>query len=319
MSNFKGHIVKNSFLESEKFAEHYQWFKTAADKFDAELEILGNADILSGFETENDKKLEELIHNDDFIIFWDKDIRFGSKLEQICHQNNILMCNSIESIAICDDKAETYFKFWEYNQKAEALNMKKISLIPTLVAPMTYPNIGYTDTSFLDNVIDTLGLPIVVKECSGSFGEQVYLAETKEILNEIVQNLSGIPHIYQKFVKESCGRDVRLQVVGNRVVAAMYRYSVNGDFRANVTGGAHTKPYNPSDTECELAVKAVNTLGLDFGGVDMLFSGKDSEADILCEVNSNAHFKNMYICTGVDVADEIMKYIIFAKNILKNC
>jgi glutathione synthase/RimK-type ligase-like ATP-grasp enzyme len=47
---------------------------------------------------------------------------------------------------------------------------------------------------------------------------------------------------------------------------------------------------------------------LDFAGVDIMF-GKQGEP-VLCEVNSNAHFKNIYDCTGVNVADEIMEYIL---------
>ena len=56
-----------------------------------------------------------------------------------------------------------------------------------------------------------------------------------------------------------------------------------------------------------MAIKACKYLGLDFAGVDILF-GENNEP-ILCEINSNAHFINIYNCTGINVADEIMKYI----------
>ena len=49
-------------------------------------------------------------------------------------------------------------------------------------------------------------------------------------------------------------------------------------------------------------------LGLDFAGVDILFG--EEEEPILCEVNSNAHFKNIYDCTGINVADAIISYIL---------
>ena len=49
-------------------------------------------------------------------------------------------------------------------------------------------------------------------------------------------------------------------------------------------------------------------MNLDFAGVDILFGENDEP--ILCEVNSNAHFKNILDCTGVNVAQCILDYII---------
>ncbi|NCB06113.1 MAG: RimK family alpha-L-glutamate ligase, partial [Clostridia bacterium] len=64
--------------------------------------------------------------------------------------------------------------------------------------------------------------------------------------------------------------------------------------------------YTPTAREAEMAVTATRLLGLDFAGVDVLF-GKDGP--ILCEVNSNAHFKTTLACTGVNMADDIMAHI----------
>ncbi len=114
--------------------------------------------------------------------------------------------------------------------------------------------------------------------------------------------------LFQEFIQNSKGKDLRLQVVGNQVVAAMYRYSENGDFRANISNGGRMRSYEPSQKQMDLAIQCCKILGLDFAGVDILF-GKNQES-IVCEVNSNAHFKNIYDCTGINVADSIMEYII---------
>ena len=90
------------------------------------------------------------------------------------------------------------------------------------------------------------------------------------------------------------------------MVAAILRQSTDGDFRSNLTRGGSMSPYTPSKEEAELARRATQALGLDFAGVDVLF-GKDGP--LICEVNSNAHFKTTLECTGVNMADAIMAHI----------
>lgn len=67
------------------------------------------------------------------------------------------------------------------------------------------------------------------------------------------------------------------------------------------------KPYRPNAEEIELAVRCMKALKLDFAGIDLLF-GKDGP--VVCEVNSNAHFKNIFDCTGVNAADLIIRHIV---------
>ena len=201
--------------------------------------------------------------------------------------------NSATAIENCDNKALTY------------IELKGIVKMPkTIIAPMTYRNIGYNNTDFVKNSINTLGLPVVIKECFGSFGQQVYLAESYEKAIDIVKNTNE-PLIFQEFIAESKGKDIRINMVGNNAVASMLRYNDN-DFRANITNGGSMKNYTPTEKEIEIAQKVCKVLNLDFGGVDILF-GKNGP--IVCEVNSNAHFKNIYDCTGVNVADYIGDYI----------
>ena len=111
--------------------------------------------------------------------------------------------------------------------------------------------------------------------------------------------------LFQRFVEHSRGRDIRLQVVGDRVVGSMLRHSER-DFRANITAGGAMEAYAPTEEEVQLALDAARAVGADFAGVDLLFG---EEGPLVCEVNSNAHFKNLQDCTGVDTAREILAYI----------
>ena len=87
---------------------------------------------------------------------------------------------------------------------------------------------------------------------------------------------------------------------------ASARYSLNGDFRSNLTLGGGMEAYTPTPAEAELALSAARELGLTFAGVDVLF-GKDGP--LICEVNSNAHFKTTLACTGVNMATELLREI----------
>lgn len=306
-----GVLITNAFLRTDKFVEHYEWLKKAAWQYQIALSLLENTDLLYQIPAkaeDNFSGMDKILSDNDFVLYWDKDIPQGNILTSLCQKRGIPIFNSIDAIRICDNKFETYQKIWEWNQSCA--KEEQIPILPTIMAPMTYDNIGYSNLDFIEPVIQKLGLPLIIKECYGSFGMQVYLADSRSEVCQYTKNLGGKRFIYQKYLAQSTGKDVRLQVVGNKVVAAMYRSSKKGDFRANITNGGSMKPYNPSKEECELAVRTLKVLGLDFAGVDLLFSkGENGTADILCEVNSNAHFKNIFTCTGVNVADFIMRYI----------
>lgn len=297
----KGLLLTNAFLRTGKFVEHYEWLRRAAGERHVTLDILDNAQKLIEI-----SEIPEWLRQYDFIIDWDKDISYAKTLSLFADKEKIPFFNSIDAIAACDDKYETYLRLAEWNIEHPA---ERLEILPTICAPMTYQNVGYTQMDFLDTVEEAFGYPMVVKECFGSFGMQVYMAHDRKQLEELTKRLGGTAFLYQKYHKCSSGRDVRLQVVGDKVVAAMERYSENGDFRANITNGGSMKIYEPSEQEKRTAVQAAHILGLTFGGVDLLFNETGDMAQIVCEINSNAHFKNIYTCTGVNVADKIMDHI----------
>ena len=280
-----GLMVVNAFLRTTKFDDIYHTLLAAANDCGMALSVRTNAELIVEADT--------LLTDDfDFVLFWDKDVQLARRLEQ----RGLPVFNSAASILRCDDKALTWLTL-----RAHELPMPR-----TLLAPKTFANIGYTNLDFVHEAGRTLGYPLVLKECFGSFGQQVYLMQNEDELARKVQSLAGTPMLFQELVRESYGRDARLNVVGGRVAASMLRSSTDGDFRSNLTRGGAMERYEPSEAERELAIRAVELLGLDFAGVDVLF-GKDGP--LLCEVNSNAHFKTTLACTGVNMAVEIMRHI----------
>lgn len=306
----RGWLVVNGFLNSGKFMEIYHWLLEAARTKNIQLKLLTNDQLLVRYDShgtdvlvkehreENSLyknagvSLRSAEHKPDFVVFWDKDIPLAKALEEL----KIPLFNSASSIAACDDKGLTH----------QILAQSGIPMPVTIPVPMTFSGIGYQRLSFLDQVEQALSYPFVLKECFGSFGAQVYLINNRQEAEDRLIRLAGKPLLAQKYISASKGRDVRIQVVGGQVVTAMLRYN-DKDFRANITNGGSMKAYSPTPEQKALAVRACELLHLDFAGVDLLFG--ENRHPVLCEVNSNGHFKNIYDCTGVNVADTIMEYI----------
>jgi RimK family alpha-L-glutamate ligase len=282
-----GLMVVNAFLHSAKFDELYEILLHSADECGMKLSLRTNAELCAVVDT---PAFDPDAY--DFVLFWDKDIALAMQLEQ----RGLPVFNGAQGILRSDDKAQTYLAL-----KAAGLPMPR-----TILAPKTFPAVGYPETAFVDEAARALGLPLVLKECFGSFGHQVYLFHDVEALREKVLSLAGTPMLFQELIAESYGRDVRVNVVGDRVAASLLRTSKNGDFRSNLTLGGDMRPYRTDPEQTALAVAAVKALGLTFAGVDVLF-GKDGP--LICEVNSNAHFKTTLACTGVNVATEILREI----------
>ncbi len=274
----KGWLVVNEFLTNNKFNEIYRWLEKAFYDRGCNLDVYTNGELIN---------IDD-IKKPDFTVFWDKDIILARQLEK----NGIRLFNCADAIEICDNKALTYIALKD-----------KIPMPKTITGPMTYRNIGYTNFEFLNNI--NMKYPIVIKECCGSFGRQVYLANNQNEAENILKNTRE-QVIFQQFISESKGRDIRINMVGGEAVTSMMRYN-DSDFRANITNGGSMKPYNPTDEEIKMAKKVCSYLNLDFGGIDILFG---DNGPLLCEVNSNAHFKNIYDCTGVNVAEYIGEYVI---------
>lgn len=282
-----GWLVVNAFLKGEKYDQIYQMLITAFEKFGVKLTKIKNSEILVN--TQGTK-----LSKPDFVLFWDKDIKLASYLERL----GIRVYNSSKNIAICDDKGRTALELFN----------KGIRLPQTILAPTTFGNVGYTGYGFIDDAINTLGLPMVIKECFGSFGHGVFLAQTKEEALRIVQKIGTKPMLFQQFISTSFGRDIRVQTAGKKIVASVMRIAKEGEFVANVTSGGKMYPYTLSVAEEKLVYDTIDALSLDFAGIDVLF-GEDSKP-YLCEINTNAHFKNLYDATGINAAESIAEYIL---------
>ena len=281
----RGWLVVNSFMNTNKFLSLYEMLSVAFKKHNVALEIKKASDI--------SLEVGENIENKpDFAIFWDKDIYLAERLEK----SGVRLFNSKRAIMLCDNKILMY----------QALSENEIRIPKTFVAPKTFEGLNYNNRGFLNKVIKQIGFPVVVKEAFGSFGEQVYLANDEKSLNKIVDSIDYKDFLIQEYVASSKGKDVRINIVGDKAIVSMLRENDN-DFRSNISNGGHGSLYQPNKEFIDLALRATKALGLDFAGVDVMF-GEDGP--ILCEVNSNPQFASTLAATGINLADYIADYII---------
>lgn len=285
----QGWLIVNGFLDSPKFEEIYNWILEKASSNNLELRKLTNdqvTSILPISSGETDWKTKP-----DFVLFWDKDVKLARMLEA----EGIKVFNSADAIEACDDKSLTFIK----------LKDADISMPVTFNAPLSFED-KYPDYTFLLQIENKIGYPMIIKKNEGSFGNEVFLAKDFNEAATIAENLGPNSFIMQEYIEESKGKSARLQVVGDEVITSM-KLTNEEDFKSNVTGGGKMEKYEPTDEEKEIALIACKKLGLDFAGVDIIWK---EDKPLLCEINSNAHFKNIFDCTGVDVADAIIKYIL---------
>lgn len=285
----KGWLIVNNFMKSAKFEEIYALLLRAAAKKNVELKVVKTGELPHSV-----RALKEIAESVDFALFWDKDVVLAKQLEAC----GLRLFNSAGAIEKCDNKALT----------AIELEKRGIDTPETYVAPLTFEGVEINDFEFARGAAEKLGYPLVVKEVSGSFGGQVYLAEDFEALKAIIKSIGHKGFLMQKFIASSRGRDVRVNVVGGKVICAMLRESADGDFRSNVTLGGRAETYKVNAAQARLAVKACRALGLDFAGVDVLFG--ENGRPLICEVNSNPHFKSTYDATGIDLSEIIIDHVI---------
>jgi len=284
---YKGYLVFNKYLISDKFKDIYNLLIEAFEKIEIELIPVDNFEMnLIANKKENNRNI-------DFVLFWDKDLYLCRMLENLGYRT----FNSSYVIETCDDKLLTYIALYG------VVPMPKTYFIPKVFA--NYPDEDIR--KFIEKVTENLTFPVVVKECFGSFGQQVYLVDSYLEIFDIAKRVGINNILIQEYIKTSYGRDVRAYVVGNKVVLSLLRES-DSDFRANVTLGGSMKPYVISEQQGKIAVDACRALGADFAGVDILF-GEDDKP-LLCEINSNAHFKNALDVTGINLADSIANYVL---------
>jgi gamma-F420-2:alpha-L-glutamate ligase len=213
-----------------------------------------------------------------------------SVLRQLEHLG-VYICNNAEAIFSVKDKLYMH----------QLLASSKLSSPTTMLAKFPIA---------LEVVQREIGFPLVIKNVTGSLGKGIYLCEKEDkfvdIMELIYANNDKANIILQEFIQASYGRDLRVFVVGGKVIGCMERKAVKG-FKANFSQGGSVEMAEVTPEIEWLATEAAKLFHLDIAGIDLLF---DEEGFKICEANSAPGFHGMEQAVGAVIAEYIIDYIM---------
>ncbi len=172
------------------------------------------------------------------------------------------------------------------------------------------------DPKQTDQVLEMVGgAPVVIKLLEGTQGIGVVLAETNNSARSIIEAFRGanVNILVQEFIKEAGNTDIRVIVVGGKVVASMERSGADGDFRSNLHRGGSSRSIRISPEERSTAIRSAKRMGLNVAGVDLL---RSNHGPVVMEVNSSPGLEGVEAASGVDVAGKIIEFLV--KNAVPN-
>ncbi|MHA1723030.1 MAG: RimK family alpha-L-glutamate ligase [Candidatus Baldrarchaeia archaeon] len=149
---------------------------------------------------------------------------------------------------------------------------------------------------------------VVIKPLIGARGLGVIRTDNFDLAYRILKALYSLGFVlYVQEYIERPNRDIRAFVVGDEVVASMYRYSPPGEWKTNISIGGRAEAIKLEEELKELAVKASKAIGLDYAGVDIIESG---EGPVVIEVNAAPSWHGLQRVSKIDIADKIIRHVI---------
>ena len=206
---------------------------------------------------------------------------------------NVPVINSFEVANNCGNKMITSLLLKKHN-------------VPT---PKTY--FTFSSEAALEN-LEKIGYPVVIKPVVGSWGRGVMPLKDRDTADAIIEvrelNDGPLDRIYylQEMVNRP-PRDIRVIVVGDQVVAAMYRTS-SGSFKTNIAVGGEPVACEITKELEDVCMKAAKAVGGGILGVDVMEDKK--RGLVVHEVNNTVEFKGLAKVVKKDIPKEMIDFAI---------
>jgi [lysine-biosynthesis-protein LysW]---L-2-aminoadipate ligase len=186
------------------------------------------------------------------------------------------------------------------------------SILAKNKVPTPKTRFAFSSESAMEEM-ENFGYPIVIKPIVGSWGRGVYQIANRQMARMLVENreenqgmFSKIYYI-QKEVKRP-SRDIRCIVVGNRVIASVYRYSADKEWRTNVAIGGRTEEADLTKELEDTVLKAASAVGGGILGVDLMEDVK--EGLVVHEINNTVEFRGAASVCKSDIPGSMADYLI---------
>ena len=232
-----------------------------------------------------------------------------------------------EDYGIVIQRCVSYYRNLHSTAALEGLGVKVINCLNTGVfagnklfthmllkkfgVPTPDATVAFSKESALQ-ALETQGFPRIIKPTVGSWGRLISKLNDKESAEGIIESRENMYPIHQihyleEFVKRP-PRDIRAIMVGDKIVAAIYRTSGNGNWKTNMALGGVAEPCKVTSEMEEMCIKAKNAVRGDIVGVDLMES--DEKGLVVHEVNSTTEYKNTVRVCEVDIPSLMLDYAI---------
>ena len=177
--------------------------------------------------------------------------------------------------------------------------------------PTPFSTVAFSEEAALE-ALEATGYPMVLKPTVGSWGRMIALLKDRDSAEGIMESRERMYPIYQVYYLEEFvnrpPRDIRAIMVGERVVAAIYRYSGEDRWKTNMALGGRAEECKVTKELEEICVKAKNAVQGQIVGVDLMESKE--KGLVVHEVNNTTEYKNTVRVTGVDIPAMMIDYAL---------
>jgi [lysine-biosynthesis-protein LysW]--L-2-aminoadipate ligase len=160
--------------------------------------------------------------------------------------------------------------------------------------------------------LETHGYPKVIKPTVGSWGRLISKLNDKDSAEGIIESRESMYPIYQvHYLEEFVNRpprDIRAIMIGDKIVASIYRTSGKGNWKTNMALGGTAEECKVTPEMEEMCIKAKNAVQGDIVGVDLMESNE--RGLVVHEVNNTTEYKNTVRVCGVDIPSLMIDYVI---------
>ena len=152
---------------------------------------------------------------------------------------------------------------------------------------------------------DDFSYPYVIKSCSGHGGSQVFMAENEQEEKSAIETIGNDEYVVQQCCS-NLGKDIRVFIIGNKIIKALLRTSENS-FKSNYSLGGHVEEYTLNDQEQDMVNAILKKMSLDYAGVDFIFH---NDRAVFNEIEDAVGARMLYQVSDIDIVQKYVDYIM---------